>query len=167
MHFENNRLTLGIPSRFFYEKYEDEFYSILSGTLKKVYGEGVQLDYELFIIRNDNDSKVTIMGSQKSHAVKNKFVQSMQSMSPVGDNKNEKTPDFDPQLNESLTFENYCIGESNRLPFTIAEYIANNPGKNDFNPFFLYGDVGVGKTHLIQAIGIRAVSYTHLRAHRH
>ena len=120
LHFENNRLTLGIPSRFFYEKYEDEFYSILSGTLKKVYGEGVQLDYELFIIRNDNDSKVTIMGSQKSHAVKNKFIQSMQSMSPVGDKKNDRTPDFDPQLNESLTFENYCIGESNRLPFTIA-----------------------------------------------
>ena len=155
LKFENNRLTLGIPSRFFYEKYEDEFYSILSSTLKKVYGESVQLGYELFIISNDDDSKVTITGSRKSHAVKNKFIQSMQSESPVGSKKSEKTPDFDPQLNESLTFENYCIGESNRLPFTIAEYIANNPGKNDFNPFFLYGDVGVGKTHLIQAIGIR------------
>lgn len=155
LHYENNRLTLGIPSRFFYEKYEDEFYNILSSTLKKVYGENLQLDYELFIIGNDRDSKVTIMGSQKSHAVKNKFIQSMQSPSPMGEKISGKTPDFDPQLNESLTFENYCIGESNRLPFTIAEYIANNPGKNDFNPFFLYGDVGVGKTHLIQAIGIR------------
>lgn len=79
----------------------------------------------------------------------------MQAPSPMGNASNPKTPDFDPQLNEALTFENYCVGESNRLPFTIAEYIANNPGKNDFNPFFLYGDVGVGKTHLIQAIGIR------------
>lgn len=48
LHFENNRLTLGIPSRFFYEKYEDEFYYILSSTLKKVYGDNVQLDYEPF-----------------------------------------------------------------------------------------------------------------------
>ncbi len=153
--FVDNRLTLGIPSRFFYEKYEDEFYGILSSTLKKVYGEGVRLEYELPIIKNDDNSKVTIKGSTQSHAIKNKFVRSMQSSSPMGDSKSDKTPDFDPQLNESLTFENYCIGESNRLPFTIAEYIANNPGKNDFNPFFLYGEVGVGKTHLIQAIGIR------------
>jgi chromosomal replication initiator protein len=63
--------------------------------------------------------------------------------------------DFDPQLNSSYNFENYCLGESNRLPYTIADFIANHPEKNDFNPFFLYGNVGVGKTHLIQAIGIR------------
>lgn len=155
LRFEGNRLTLGIPSRFFYEKYEDEFYSILTSTLRKVFGENVQLGYELLVIDKDDASKVTIMGSQKSHAVKNKFIQSMQVSSPVSGKKSTAAPDFDPQLNESLTFENYCVGESNRLPHTIAEYIANNPGKNDFNPFFLYGEVGVGKTHLIQAIGIR------------
>ena len=79
----------------------------------------------------------------------------MQSPSPLGGDNAGKKPDFDPQLNESLTFENYCEGESNRLPVAIARYIAENPGKNDFNPFFLYGEVGVGKTHLIQAIGVR------------
>ncbi|MDE6578363.1 MAG: chromosomal replication initiator protein DnaA [Muribaculaceae bacterium] len=155
LSFQDNTLTLGIPSNFFYEKYEDEFYSILSSTLKKVFGPAVRLDYEISIIRNDNDSKVKFHASKQSHAVKNKFIQSMQAPSPLGDSLSDKKPDFDPQLNESLNFENYCIGESNRLPFTIAEYIANHPGKNDFNPFFLYGDVGVGKTHLIQAIGIR------------
>lgn len=154
LNYVNNQLTLGIPSRYFYEKYEDEFYGLLSGALKKVFGEGIQLEYELLIIKNDSNSKVTLKGTQQSHAVKNKFVQSMQAPSPMG-GSSERTPDFDPQLNESLTFENYCIGDSNRLPFTIAEYIANNPGRNDFNPFFLYGEVGVGKTHLIQAIGIR------------
>ena len=155
LHFENNRLTLGIPSRFFYEKYEDEFYYILSSTLKKVYGDNVQLDYELFIIKNDTDSKVKIKASQRSEDVKGKLSQIVTPPRPsAGLNKGLKD-EFDPQLNESLTFENYCIGGSNRLPYTIAEYIANNPGKNDFNPFFLYGSVGVGKTHLIQAIGIR------------
>lgn len=153
--YMGNRLTLAIPSRFFYEKYEDEFYSLLSTTLRRVFGEDVKLEYELKIIENDEASKVTITGSKQSHVVKNRFLQSMQSNSPLGSEHNDRTPDFDPQLNETLTFENYCIGNSNRLPFTIAEYIANNPGKNDFNPFFLYGEVGVGKTHLIQAIGIR------------
>ncbi|MCH5222633.1 MAG: chromosomal replication initiator protein DnaA [Muribaculaceae bacterium] len=152
--YDNNVLTLNIPSKFWYEKYEEEFYGILSSSIRKVFGNDIRLDYEIQLIENDADSKVKISGTKQSSAIKNRFLQSMQSSSPMGGG-NEKTPDFDPQLNEALTFENYCVGESNKLPYTIAEYIANNPAKNDFNPFFLYGDVGVGKTHLVQAIGIR------------
>ncbi len=153
--FENQKLTLALPTYFYYEKYEDDFINLLSTTLRKVFGEGVKLDYQIGIINNDAASNVILSSPQQSHVIKNKFVRSMQDSSPLGNSSADNTPDFDPQLNESLTFENYCVGESNRLPFTIAEYIANNPGKHDFNPFFLYGEVGVGKTHLIQAIGIR------------
>lgn len=152
--FENNRLSLSLPSKFFVEKYDDEFYRILTTSMRKVFGNNVKLDYEIEIVKNDRDSVVKISGTQQSPAINNRFVQQLQAPSPIVA-VNEKKPDFDPQLNEALTFENYCVGASNKLPFTIAEYIANNPGKNDFNPFFLYGDVGVGKTHLIQAIGIR------------
>lgn len=152
--FINNRLSLKLPSEFFVEKYESEFYGLLTSSLHKVFGPEVKLDYEIEIVNNDKDSKVTIAGTQQSQAIKNRFIQSMQEPGPVASLDAHK-PSFDPQLNEALTFENYCVGTSNKLPFTIAEYIANNPGKNDFNPFFLYGDVGVGKTHLIQAIGIR------------
>lgn len=150
----NNRLTLRVPSKFFVERYESEFYNILTYSLQKIYDKNVKLDYEIEIVKNDRDSRVTISGVQQSAAIKSRFIQSMQSASPILE-INERKPNFDPQLNEALTFENYCVGASNKLPYTIAEYIANNPGKNDFNPFFLYGDVGVGKTHLIQAIGIR------------
>ena len=153
--FSNNTLTIRVPSKFFVEKYEDDFYGILSSTLRKVFGNDVRLDYEYRLIENDANSKITITGTQQSKTIKNKFVRSMQSQSSPGEESQTAAPDFDPQLNEALTFENYCVGESNKLPYTIAEYIANNPGKNDFNPFFLYGEVGVGKTHLIQAIGIR------------
>ena len=152
--YVDNRLTLKLQSDFFVEKYENEFYSILTSSLKKVFGDKIKLIYEYEIIKDDKKSKVKIPATRQSPAIKNRFIQSMQANSPIisgGDNK----PDFDPQLNQALTFENYCVGASNKLPFTIAEYIANNPGKNDFNPFFLYGEVGVGKTHLIQAIGIR------------
>ena len=153
--YTNKKLTLRIPSRFFYEKYEGDFYGILSSSLRKIFGNDIQLEYEIQLIENDKDSTVTIAGTKQSPAIKNKFLQSMQGASPLSNAGKQDGPDFDSQLNEALTFENYCVGESNKLPFTIAEYIANNPGKNDFNPFFLYGDVGVGKTHLIQAIGIR------------
>lgn len=153
--FSDNKLTLVIPSQFFFEKYENEFYDLLTGALKKAFSDNIRLAYEVKIINSDEGSKVSIAGSRQSHAIKNRFVQSMQTNSPLGYATTEKTPDFDPQLNESLSFENYCVGESNKLPFTIAEHIANSPVNNIFNPFFLYGDVGVGKTHLIQAIGIR------------
>ena len=79
----------------------------------------------------------------------------MQSLIGAVPSSGGRSEEIDSQLNASLNFENYCVGDSNRLPFTIAEYIANNPHKTEFNPFFLYGEVGVGKTHLIQAIGLR------------
>lgn len=154
LEFSSNQLRLKLPSKFFVEKYETDLYSILRSAIKKVFGESTKLEYEIEIVENDKNSRITLSGVNQSGAIKNRFVQSMQAPSPIlGINDNK--PDFDPQLNEALTFENYCVGASNKLPYTIAEYIANNPGKNDFNPFFLYGDVGVGKTHLIQAIGIR------------
>lgn len=152
--YTDNRLSLQLPSEFFVEKYENDFYAVLTSAMHKVFGPMVKLDYEIEIVKNDSDSKIRISGVKQSPAIKNKFLQSLQSHSPIVAT-GEKKPDFDPQLNEALTFENYCVGDSNKLPYTIAEYIANNPGKNDFNPFFLYGSVGVGKTHLIQAIGIR------------
>ncbi|MCH5229869.1 MAG: chromosomal replication initiator protein DnaA [Muribaculaceae bacterium] len=152
--FKENRLLLQLPSEFFVERYDHEFYGILTSAMRKVFGNNVKLDYEIELIKNDRNSKVKISGVQQSPSIKNKFIQSLQGRTPII-TETEKHKEFDPQLNEVLTFENYCVGNSNKLPYTIAEYIANNPGKNDFNPFFLYGDVGVGKTHLIQAIGIR------------
>lgn len=152
--FKDNRLTLRLPSKFFVDKYELDFYNILTSSLYRVFGKSVKLDYELEIVKDDRNSRIKISGTEQSPVIKSRFNKSMQAPSPIL-GVNESKPDFDPQLNESLTFENYCVGQSNKLPYTIAEYIANNPGKNDFNPFFLYGDVGVGKTHLIQAIGIR------------
>ena len=63
--------------------------------------------------------------------------------------------ELDPRLNPIYTFESYYQGASNMLARTAAESIAANPGRNTFNPLFLFGESGVGKTHLIQAIGLR------------
>jgi len=57
-------------------------------------------------------------------------------------------------LNPKFTFENFIMGNSNQLAYAIAQSVAENPGKN-YNPFFLYSGVGMGKTHLIQAVGNR------------
>jgi chromosomal replication initiator protein len=60
-----------------------------------------------------------------------------------------------PQLNLIYSFENYIIGENNSFASNAAMAIAANPG-TAYNPFLIYGDVGLGKTHLMQAIGNRA-----------
>jgi chromosomal replication initiator protein len=60
---------------------------------------------------------------------------------------------FDSNLNPQYTFENFIKGEGNQLARAAAVAISENPGGTSFNPFFLYGGVGLGKTHLIQALG--------------
>ncbi|MDO4929913.1 MAG: chromosomal replication initiator protein DnaA [Bacteroidales bacterium] len=64
-------------------------------------------------------------------------------------------PPLNANLNASYTFENFVTGVSNKLAVAVATSIADNPGQITFNPFFLYGPSGVGKTHLVNAIGIR------------
>lgn len=153
--FDNNKLTLSLPSKFFVDKYEDDFYNLLRFTLRRVFGSDIKVDYEIPIINGDTASKVTLSSPEQSHIIKNKFEQkNFQRPAIIGD-KLKGGMDFDPQLNPALNFENYCVGESNRLTHVIAENIAENPKNSSFNPYFLYGSVGIGKTHLIQAIGIR------------
>jgi len=59
---------------------------------------------------------------------------------------------IDPQLNPDYTFKNFVEGDCNRLALSAGHAIVNNPGKNPFNPFFIYGTDGLGKTHLAHAI---------------
>ena len=61
-------------------------------------------------------------------------------------------------MNKRYTFDNYIKGESNQLARAAASAVANNPGGTSFNPLVIYGGVGLGKTHLVQAIGNHAIN---------
>lgn len=63
--------------------------------------------------------------------------------------------DLDPRLNPKYNFENFIEGLSNKLSRTAGEAVAQSPAKTSFNPLFIYGPSGVGKTHLVNAIGTR------------
>ena len=67
----------------------------------------------------------------------------------------EEYDDIDPQLNLHYTFDNYCDSPCNKLAVTIGKAIADHPEVKTYNPLFVFGSTGVGKTHLLQAIGIR------------
>ena len=134
------------------------------------------LTHEVPIMIGQHKGEVTLPHSGKSKVVGSAL--DLAVSRPANPNVKadvKAAPEIDSQLNPALNFENYCVGDSNRLAYTIAESIAANPRNSDFNPFFLYGDVGVGKTHLIQAIGIRVkernprakVLFTTLREFQH
>lgn len=154
LSYENGKLNIGVPSHFFVEQYENRFFAVLRNALVTVYGPHVKIEYTYNVVSEDPTTAVTIenatSGDEEARQKKAKAEKANTFVK-----QGVVYEDVDPQLNPIYTFENYCHGSSNKLPFTIAESIGNNPRKTDFNPFFLYGNTGVGKTHLIQAIGLR------------
>ena len=144
--YKDHVLRLMVPTRFFAEQLEERYMKILAATLFRIYGRDVQLYYDFFQIGSDPDTLITQQASKESPAVK-----------PGNRNpfQNNIVSDFDSQLNPKYTFENYCGSNCNKIARSISEAIATDSHCKTFNPLFLFGNTGVGKTHLIQAIGIR------------
>ena len=150
--FADNVLNVELPTMYFKELYETRFYEVVKKSIRRVFGEGVDVIYNVPVVENDPSSAMQFASQRQSSIAINRTVTAAQG--PASPFEGVRYADIDSQLNPASNFDNYCVGESNHLPFVIAEWIAKNPHKTDFNPFFLYGDVGVGKTHLVQAIGL-------------
>ena len=150
----NNRVTLKVPSQFFVEQIEGRYISILSAALKKVFGEQVKLTYKYNVVGNDDASSV----EQQENNSSNRLKQELKVRQPRVANpfvRQDRLEDIDPQLNPHYTFENYCSSMSNKLAVSIGQAIAEHPEVKTYNPLFVFGSTGVGKTHLLQAIGIK------------
>lgn len=153
MKYENKALTVQVPSQFFYEFLEEKFVELLRATLYKEIGEGTKLMYRVLTDKTNNIT-VDLEASNRSIAIPNKNNIREANKTPNA----LKTPapqDLDPRLNPNYNFENFIEGYSNKLSRTAGEAVAQNPAKTTFNPLFLYGPSGVGKTHLANAIGTK------------
>ena len=152
LKYEDSAMTIGVPSPFFYEFLEEKFADLLRATLNKEIGEGTQLMYSVLTDKTNHIS-VNLEGTKRSPAIPaqsviregNKAPDPMQAPAPQ---------DLDPHLNPNYNFENFIKGSSNEFSRTVGETVAKNPART-FNPLFLYGPSGVGKTHLTNAIGTR------------
>ncbi len=157
-------LTIQVPSPFFYEYLEEQYIDILRKTLRKELGSDAKLEYSVvmensgfanskpytvkFPTQNKTELKnvpVTMPVNNHEYQIKNPFVI-----------PGIKKLHVDPQLNPDNTFSNFVEGECNRLARSAGLAVSHSPGKTAFNPLLLYGNSGLGKTHLAQAIGIEA-----------
>ena len=156
-----NVLTIQVPSPFFYEYLEEQYIDILRKTLRNELGNDAKLEYSVVMENNvySNSNPYTVkLPTNNKKEIRNKPLSL-----PLDDQKTIKNPfiipgiqklHVDPQLNPTNNFTNFVEGECNRLARSAGYAVANNPGKTAFNPLFLYGSSGLGKTHLAQAIGI-------------
>ncbi|MDR0431411.1 MAG: chromosomal replication initiator protein DnaA [Tannerellaceae bacterium] len=152
LSYEDNKFTIQVPSQFFYEYLEEKYVNVLKVTIHRVIGKGTILNYRV-VVDKTTGGTVDYPTENSSIAVK-KIVPKDANKAP---NPFVQTPpqDFDSQLNPKYSFDNYFEGISNRLVRVAGESAAQNPGKTTFNPLFIFGPSGVGKTHLCHAVGTR------------
>jgi chromosomal replication initiator protein len=149
LKYENNVFVLQVPSQFFVEYIEEKYIDLLRMTLYREIGVGTRLEYCVLIDKSNGK------GTQIPSTVEQpKLKAAVNTSAYVSPYHKPQLPEIDPQLNPAYNFNNLIEGNSNKLARTAGMSIGNDPGKNIFNPLFVYGQSGVGKTHLANAIGV-------------
>lgn len=118
-----NVINLEVPEEFIKTKVETRFYSLIRNAINQVTRKDFNLHF--FLPNEYMEEKEVDLSEIRSKS----------------------------QLNPRYTFENFVVGKSNRMAHAAAVAISDNPNNSTYNPFFLYGGSGLGKTHLMHAIG--------------
>ncbi|MBW2557481.1 MAG: chromosomal replication initiator protein DnaA [Deltaproteobacteria bacterium] len=132
---EDSNILLGVPNKFFKDWLVENYIDIISNSFSAVSGVGVDIKFivskpDKTDISRDMDAKTLI----KSRPVR-----------------------LHSSLNLNYSFERFVVGSSNQFAHAASLSVAEQPG-HSYNPLFIYGGVGLGKTHLLNAIGIHTVS---------
>ncbi|WP_075349728.1 chromosomal replication initiator protein DnaA [Algoriphagus marinus] len=150
---EGTNLTIQVPSQFFFEWLEDNYVQVLKLAIKTTLGQGGKLEYAVVVDKGNSSNQPYVVSYPQGNSGSKK---------PTVE-ENHKTP-FEVQslnaealtnsnLNPTYTFTTYIEGDCNRLARSAGFAVATKPGITSFNPLMVYGGVGLGKTHLVQAIG--------------
>jgi len=147
-------LTIQVPSQFFYEWLEENYVHVLRKALDQAIGRDGMLEYSIIVDQGNE--------SARPQTVNLPTTKSPQSARPDKVDADIKSPfemkdldslQLDSYLNPAYTFENFVEGDCNRLGRSAGYAVAERPGVTSFNPLMIHGGVGLGKTHLVQAIG--------------
>lgn len=142
LEIKGNTLKVKLPSQFFWEWIDEHYNTLISKTVHEVLGPSGKLAY---VIADEKDH------FEVETPEKPEIARSVQQEIKI------TRPEFETFLNPRYTFNNFIKGEGNQLARAAAGAISENPGGTSFNPLFVYGGVGLGKTHLIQAIGNKII----------
>lgn len=135
----DNTFSIEVPTAFFKELLEEKYNDLLNATLMRVFGTETKLLYRYAVDKESKNGYTNVPGTDI-----------------VIEGKNSANS-FNSNLNPRYRFSNFIEGDCNKLPRTAGINIASQPGKNIFNPLFIYGKSGVGKTHLANAIGLKVL----------
>jgi len=162
VQLEQAVLTIQVPSQFFFEWLEEHYVHLLSKTIREELGEEARLQYRIVVENISQSSNNTTPFTINKPNNPNNANNPLNSMKRGGKDEAIKNPfvipglkklEIDSQLNPNNVFESYIEGECNQLARSAGLAVAQKPGGTAFNPLVLYGGVGLGKTHLAQAIG--------------
>lgn len=141
---KENCLILAVPSQFHKDQIMQKYSAKIEKHLFSVSGIHISLQIDVDTnMDSDSDEQLNLEKEENIQEIKN----------------NSQHTD----LNETYTFENFVIGSGNSYAANASLAIANNPGQTAYNPLLIYGGVGLGKTHLLQAIGNHIYKHTKLK----
>lgn len=141
LKFEKDELIVQVPSQFYCEWLDQHYFSLVRTAIQKFFGEQVQLKYQVIVDKSIPESssvKLPSSSAPSNEQIQRNIIQKL---------------DYNPNLVPNYTFDNFVVGDSNQFAYSAAYAIAKNPRQPRYNPLIIYGDTGLGKTHLIQAIG--------------
>jgi chromosomal replication initiator protein len=150
---EQNELTIQIPNRLFYEWLEEHYVEVLKASLQQALGTAGRLQYRINPVRGEGRN-----GGPANDVSKNgKNETGGPAPRPAPGNPfvipGVTRPRIPSNLDMRYTFDNFIEGDCNSLARNAAKAVADSPANTAFNPLVIHGNVGLGKTHLLQAIG--------------
>lgn len=140
---DSHILKVAVPNGFVAEWLEEHYLQLIREALKEAIGSDLEINFSLFKELGEGGMSPELFQPQEA-AVSEK---------PQRINEPNGSPGAIPNFNSRYTFETFVVGENSQFARAAALAVAEAPGKTKYNPLYIYGGVGLGKTHLIQAIG--------------
>lgn len=158
LEHDTQKAVIAVPNIFIKQQLEKKYNDLIAQTLQKNGITAERIDYKI----------AATVGSKRSNTSDEPVLVAQAAVSTAAGRQTSPTggvsgisQSYRQGLNERYTFDNFIVGSGNELAFAACQSIVTNPTK--YNPLFLYGGVGIGKTHLIQAVG-NAIAASNPRA---